>query len=83
MEKLYHKIKNNPKQVHFEELEKLLLHAGLSKRQPRRGSSHHIFSKAGKHISIPYKQPHILVVYVEMALEALAEEFENEERNIR
>ncbi|MCL4442195.1 MAG: toxin HicA [Firmicutes bacterium] len=62
----------------FDELERLLLHVGFLKRQPRKGSSHYVFSKAQKHISIPYRQPHILLVYVEMAIEALAEEFETE-----
>ncbi|GAX88623.1 type II toxin-antitoxin system HicA family toxin [Effusibacillus lacus] len=79
LEKLWQKIKNNPKQVRFEELDKLLVKAGFERRQPRRGSSHYVYRKAGsKPVTVPYRQPHILSVYVEEAIKVLEGEFEDE-----
>lgn len=69
MDKLLNKIKNNPKNVRFRDLEKLLLNNGYTKRQPKGGSSHYVFSKTGKQsITIPFNQPFIKVVYVKIVL---------------
>jgi len=71
LNKLLEKIKNNPKQVRFEELDKILLHYGFRKRQPSGGSSHYIYTKDDKIISVPFHQPHIKTVYVERAIDLL------------
>jgi predicted RNA binding protein YcfA (HicA-like mRNA interferase family) len=81
LKKLLQKIKNNPRQVRFEELDKILLHYGFSKRQPKGGSSHYYYSKDEKHISVPFKQHHIGEAYVELALEALKGVISDDEEN--
>ncbi|UOF90980.1 type II toxin-antitoxin system HicA family toxin [Fodinisporobacter ferrooxydans] len=73
-EKLLQKIKNNPKQVSFEELEKILRRLGFEVRQPRGGSSHYVFLKGPKQISIPKHGKHVKVIYVEQVIETLKEE---------
>ncbi|WP_366924314.1 hypothetical protein MFMK1_001300 [Metallumcola ferriviriculae] len=42
LEKLLQKVKNNPKQVRFQELDKILIRSGFTRRQPGIGSSHYI-----------------------------------------
>lgn len=69
--KLYERIKNNPKTVRFEELDKILIKAGYKKRQPRNGSSHYTYTKGDKRLTVPYNRPYILQAYIEMAIELL------------
>ena len=65
LEKLLQRIKNNPKTVRFEELDKILSNAGYEYAQPRRGSSHYTYRKQGKiPITIPYQRPFVHEVYV-------------------
>jgi hypothetical protein len=75
-QKLRAKIEQIPKNVRFEDLEKLLLAYGFVVRQPGSGSSHHYFQlKNGQgtlvQITIPFKRPHVKPVYVKIVLEAL------------
>jgi len=42
-EKLLERIRNNPKDVKFVEVQKLLKAAGFNERQPKGGSSHYIY----------------------------------------
>jgi hypothetical protein len=74
--KLRAKISRNPKNVRFEDLEKLLLSYGFTARTPASGSSHHFFqlkTKVGTLVqfTIPYRRPHLKPAYVRMALSAL------------
>lgn len=78
LKKLLEKIKNNPKQVRFEELDRILLRAGFRRRQPGGGSSHYIYTKGEARISVPYRQPHIKAVYVQRAISVLEEEMDDE-----
>ncbi|MFZ3132498.1 MAG: toxin HicA [Desulfosporosinus sp.] len=71
LKKLLEKIKNNPRQVRFEELDKILLHYGFSKRQPSGGSSHYTYKLGESRLTVPFKKPHIGEAYVELALDAL------------
>jgi len=71
LEKLLQKIKNNPKQVRFDELDKILTRAGFERRQPRGGSSHYYYTKSSMQISIPYRQPYVLTTYVVAAIKLL------------
>lgn len=76
LQKLYERIKNNPKTVRFEELDKILIKAGFEKRQPRGGSSHYTYSIAGKMpLTVPFNQPYIKRIYVEKAIEAIGDYF--------
>ena len=76
LEKLMNSIKNNPKTVKFEELDKILLRAGFTKSQPRGGSSHYTYKKDGKRLTVPYKQPYIKSEYIKQAIEILDDFFE-------
>ncbi|MBZ4687478.1 MAG: hypothetical protein PWQ96_2385 [Clostridia bacterium] len=71
LEKLLQKIKNNPKQVRFKELDKILTKHGFTRRQPSSGSSHYIYSKGKTRLVVPYHQPHIKTIYVERAIKLL------------
>jgi predicted RNA binding protein YcfA (HicA-like mRNA interferase family) len=77
LQKLYEKIKNNPKAVRFEELDKILIRAGFEKRQPKGGSSHYTYIKNENIVTVPFKQPQIKRIYVEKVLEALGDYFED------
>jgi len=75
-QKLRAKIARNPKNVRFEDLEKLLIAYGFTIRTPGSGSSHHYFqlkSKSGTLVqfSIPYRRPHVKPAYVRIALNTL------------
>jgi hypothetical protein len=69
--KFYRRIKNNPKAVSFEDIDKLLRFAGFEVRQPRGGSSHYFYKKGEKYISVPYKRPFVREHYVNRVIELL------------
>ncbi len=75
LEKLLERIKNNPKTVRFEELDKLLIRAGFIKRQSKKGSSHYYYTKEDKTISVPFRKPFILQTYVLDAIELIGDYF--------
>lgn len=77
--KLYEKVKNNPKQVRFDELDKLLIYYGFQRKQPRSGSSHYIYTYGSVRVTVPFKQPHIKSVYVKLAIDALEGVINNDE----
>lgn len=71
-EKLYNKIKNNPKNVSFAEIDKLLVKVGgFTRRNPSGGSSHYTYSHPDlvDIITIPKDRP-IKPVYIKRALAA-------------
>lgn len=68
LDKLIKRIKNNPKNVKFEELQKILLHYGFKEREAK--GSHQFFTKGEKAISIPKKYP-VNKTYVEQVIELL------------
>ncbi|ACV64569.1 YcfA family protein [Desulfofarcimen acetoxidans DSM 771] len=78
LEKLLKKIKNNPKAMRFEELDKILIRTGFNRRQPRKGSSHYIYSKGSKRLTVPFDEPHIKTIYVELAINLLKGEINND-----
>jgi predicted RNA binding protein YcfA (HicA-like mRNA interferase family) len=72
-EKLYRKIKNNPKNVRFNEIDKLLTNVGGFERR-NKGTSHYIYSHPDlkaidDYVNIPYKKPHIKARYIKKAIE--------------
>lgn len=71
LEKLYRRVKNNPKAVRFEELDRILRASGFVRRQPRGGSSHYVYKKGRKMVTVPYRKPHIKEAYVRMVIEAI------------
>jgi predicted RNA binding protein YcfA (HicA-like mRNA interferase family) len=71
-QKLYLKIKNNPKNVRFKEIDKLLINVGGFERR-NKGSSHYIYSHPDlkgidDYVNIPYKKP-IKEYYIIRAIE--------------
>lgn len=78
IQKLYRKIRNDPKAVSFQDLDKLLLFAGFKVRQPGSGSSHYFYKKNDKCISVPYKRPFLREHYVNKVIEFLEGELDIE-----
>jgi len=80
IEKLRKQIEEGPKHVRFEDLDRLLQACEFEVRQSGHGSSHYFYSKGRVKLSIPRRRPHLLPIYVRLALEAidLAEQQEEE-----
>jgi len=72
-EKLLEGIRNNPKTVRFDEIDKLLIDVGFERRHPDSGSSHYTYYLEDKILTIPYKKPYIKVIYIKMAIKLLEE----------
>ncbi len=70
-EKLLNKVRNNPKAVRFEEIDKILLDVGFERTQPSKGSSHYTYIFGINRLTIPCKKPFIKVVYIKKALDIL------------
>jgi predicted RNA binding protein YcfA (HicA-like mRNA interferase family) len=70
-EKLLERFRQNPRNVRFEEMDKLLLTLGFIKRQ--KGSHATYVLKGQGRISIPFRKPFILPVYVKEVLNLLDE----------
>lgn len=70
--KLYAQIINNPKNVKYENLDKILRQHGFQCRQPGKGSSHYTYfhDDLPEIITIPYTRP-IKAIYVKIAIEAI------------
>lgn len=67
--KLLANIKNNPKNIDFADIKKLLEDAGYT--CSNNGSSHYVFRKIGsQHITIPFAKP-IKAIYIKQVLEIL------------
>lgn len=80
-DKLLSRILSLSKDLRFDELKKVLEEHGYTAHQPRRGSSHYTFRKAGcMPITIPKHEP-IKKVYVEMVKEVVESEAEHRENN--
>lgn len=70
-EKSLQRMRQNPNNVHYEELEKILLSFGFEKREGGKGS-HVVFKLPGKRpLTVPRKKPFLKKHYVEEALEAI------------
>ena len=70
-EKLIEKLRRNPKNVRFKDIDKLLLSLGFEKRQ--RGSHATYILKEQGRITVPFRKPFILPVYVKEVLTLLDE----------
>ena len=71
LDKLRQRIEQDPKNVRFEDLERLLLAYGFAVRQPGRGGSHCFYSKGRVTITIPRRRQQMPPVYVRLVLEAI------------
>lgn len=71
-DKLIDAIKNNPKNVKFEDLKKILEKLGYV--SINRGGSHYVFTKKDSiSLTIPYKRP-VKVIYVKQVINIIEEE---------
>ena len=70
-EKRLAKIRNNPKNVHFDDLDRLLHDYGFERRQPKGGSSHYFYFLGDKRLTIPFKRPFVKAIYVKQVLSVL------------
>lgn len=78
-EKLLEKIRNNPKAVTFEEVDKVLRSMGYVPSQPRGGSSHYTYRKKGcMPLTVPRKEPYVKETYVRTVID-LWDDFQEEE----
>jgi len=64
-EKELARLRQNPKNVRYEELEKILLKIGFSKRQS--GTSPVVFRKDDIILTVPVKKPFLKSIYVKKA----------------
>ena len=71
------KIRSNPKNVRFDDLDQVLRDYGFRRRQPRGGSSHYFYFLGDKRLTIPMKRTFVKTVYVKRILSML-EEIDNE-----
>ena len=70
--KLIESIKNNSKDVRFDDLKKLLEDIGYSAINT--GGSHYVFTKENfKSLTIPYRKP-VKIIYVKQVISILEEE---------
>lgn len=76
--KLWMRIKNNPKTVTFDEVNKILSQASFTRRQPRSGSSHYTYAKNGRILTVPKTKPYVTEIYIKQAIEAIGDFFEEE-----
>ena len=68
-DKLIEAIKNNPKNVKFEELRKILENIGY--KAINNGGSHYVFTKENSiSLTIPYKRP-VKIIYVKQVIKII------------
>ncbi len=65
-EKAIAKLRQNSKNVRFEEIESILIGIGFTKRQD--GTSHAVFTYGRHRLTIPHRKPFVLSVYVKQVL---------------
>lgn len=76
-DKRLQKIKQNPRHVRFDDLDRVLLSYGFERTQSGKGTSHYYYTLGEHTLSIPYKRPFLKSVYVKKAVKIL-EEIDNE-----
>lgn len=76
-QKALDKMRQNPRGVRFDEIDKVLLWYGFTQRQPRGGSSHYVYvppdavaalPEVPPRLTVPYKRPFIKQFYVKQML---------------
>ncbi|MGJ7045332.1 type II toxin-antitoxin system HicA family toxin [Thermoanaerobacterium thermosulfurigenes] len=73
IEKLFEKIEKNPKNVRYEQLDKILRHFGFGVREPKSGSSHvtYFHPKLADILTVPKDKPFVKEIYVKKALKMI------------
>lgn len=70
-EKLLARLRRNPQNVRFEEVDSILMGLGFAKRQS--GTSHAVYTFGPHRITVPFRKPFIKPVYVKQLLQLLDE----------
>jgi hypothetical protein len=73
LEKLLDRLRRNPGSGRFSELDRLLVDAGFTVRQPGGGSSHYIYSLGAQRLTIPRHRGLMPAHYVREAIAALGQ----------
>jgi len=79
-DKSLQRIRNNPKNIRFEEIRKLLLNYDFNETAPRGGSSHYTYHKGIYRITVPKNNP-VNTIYIKQVItiiDALEGETSNE-----
>ncbi len=63
-EKRIEKIRRNPKNVRFEDLDQVLQDYGFERRQPRSGSSHYVYVWGEHQLTVPRRRPFLKAHYI-------------------
>ena len=71
------RIARHPNAVAYRELAQLLTAYGFEERPSRGGTSHHYFVRGPLQVSVPFKRPHLLPIYVRRVLK-LVEQIDQE-----
>jgi predicted RNA binding protein YcfA (HicA-like mRNA interferase family) len=66
-EKLLQQIRNNPKNVRFETIQKILINYGFTESKPRGGSSHYTYHKGIYRVTLPKNNP-VNSIYIKLVL---------------
>jgi predicted RNA binding protein YcfA (HicA-like mRNA interferase family) len=69
-EKLLERIHQNPKNIRIEEMDALLLAWGFNKRTQ---GSHNTYTRGSYRITIPFRKPFLLPIYVQQVVKILDE----------
>jgi len=72
-EKLLESIRNNPRSVRFEDLDKALRNMGFERRQSGKGTSHYRYVLGTDQIVVPHHGNHVKEVYVKRVIEILGQ----------
>jgi len=73
--KLIQRFRNNDRNVRFEEIDGLLISLGFEKKS---SGSHFIYRLPGVQITIPFRKPFILPVYVKNVLKIIDEQLSDD-----
>ena len=69
-DKLLKKIRNNPKNVRFETIQKILLSYEFTETQPGGGSSHYTFHRGIYRITVPKDNP-VNQIYIKQVIKII------------
>ncbi len=67
-EKILERMRTNPNGVRFDDLDNVLRRNGFASRQV---GSHVTYTRGQQRVTVPYKLPHVLPIYVKQVLAAL------------
>lgn len=70
-EKLLEKIRNNPRNVRFDDLDSILIEYGFMRRQSQSGTSHYVYKLNDQKIVVVWRRPFVHVEAVKDFLKAI------------